>query len=131
MARSTLEKMGYRPGVPGRVVGAPPDLAPVFAAVAEAPEPAWIAAFCRDAAAVARAAETVLPLYRTGAHLWLLYPKTGGGIATDITRDRGWGPVEAAGFLPVTQVAVDATWSALRFRRREEIPKLTRRSAGP
>jgi hypothetical protein len=28
----------------------------------------------------------------------------------------------------VTQVALDGTWSALRFRRREEIPTLTRKS---
>jgi hypothetical protein len=29
--------------------------------------------------------------------------------------------------LPVTQVAIDETWSALRFRRRREIAKLTRK----
>jgi hypothetical protein len=31
--------------------------------------------------------------------------------------------------LPVTQVALDDTWSALRFRFRDEIRKLTRKKA--
>jgi hypothetical protein len=50
------------------------------------------------------------------------------GIPTDITRDRGWEPLHDAGFLPVAQVAIDADWSALRFRRREEIREITRKS---
>ena len=33
------------------------------------------------------------------------------------------------GLLPVTQVALDDTWSALRFRFREEIPKIMRAGA--
>ena len=50
---------------------------------------------------------------------------------TDLTRDRGWEPMAAHDLLAVTQVAVDETWSALRFRRRREIPVLTRRTERP
>jgi hypothetical protein len=32
-----------------------------------------------------------------------------------------WGALVTAGFRPVTQVAIDAHWSALRFRRHEEV----------
>lgn len=128
MARTVLEKMGYRAGMAGRVEGLPATLAALFAGVAAADPPVWIAGACRDAAGVRGMAERLLPLYPVGGHLWLLYPKTSGAILTDITRDHGWEPVLAAGFLPVAQVAVDADWSALRFRRREEIREITRRS---
>jgi hypothetical protein len=37
--------------------------------------------------------------------------------------------VTSEGLLPVTQIALDDTWSALRFRFREEIPKLMRAGA--
>jgi hypothetical protein len=127
MSRSLLDKLGFRAGATGWVVGAPADLDVAFAGVVAGDDPAWIAAFCRNAATVQKVAREVLPLYRPGGHLWLIYPKRGGGIETDINRDHGWGPIEAAGFLPVAQVAVNVTWSALRFRRREEIPRITRK----
>lgn len=48
--------------------------------------------------------------------LWVCYPKGGSGVATDINRDRGWEPVDAAGLEGVAQIAVNEVWSALRFR---------------
>jgi hypothetical protein len=66
--------------------------------------------------------KTLLPKVVTklapAASLWIAYPKTTSGVMTDLTRDAGWGPVERAGFGGVAQVAVDETWSALRFVRR-------------
>jgi hypothetical protein len=126
--RTVAQKMGYRSGMAGFVDGLPEELEALFAEVERGAPPYWIAAVCRDARGVREAAERLLPLYRVGGHLWLVYPKTSGSIATDITRDRGWDPVHEAGFLPVAQVAVDRDWSALRFRRREEIREITRAS---
>jgi hypothetical protein len=52
---------------------------------------------------------------------WILYPK---GNRTDINRDSLWPLVAAHGMRPISQVAVDDIWSALRFRplRDEEAP---------
>lgn len=47
--------------------------------------------------------------------LWIAYPKRSSGIQTDINRDTGWDVVKNSGMRPVTQVAIDQTWSALRF----------------
>ncbi len=59
------------------------------------------------------------------ALLWIAYPKKTGKIKSDMTRDSGWETVFAAGYEPVTQIAVDNDWSALRFRKSEAIgPKL-------
>ena len=60
------------------------------------------------AALVAHAGELLRP-----AVLWFAYPK--GGRA-DIDRDSLWPIVAELGLRPITQVAVDETWSALRFR---------------
>jgi hypothetical protein len=126
--RTVAHKMGYRAGMAGHLDGVPAELSAVFAEVEAGAPSVWIAGVCRDAAGVREAAGRLLPLYRDGGYLWLLYPKKSSRIATDITRDRGWEPVHEAGFLPVAQVAVDGDWSALRFRRREEIREITRRS---
>jgi hypothetical protein len=46
---------------------------------------------------------------------WVAYPK-GGQLDTDLNRDSLAALLMRAGIRPVTQISVDATWSALRFR---------------
>ena len=53
----------------------------------------------------------------TPPFVWFLYPK--GGRA-DINRDTLWPIVAEYGVRPITQIAVDDTWSALRFRPLKE-----------
>jgi hypothetical protein len=91
-------------------------------------EVAFAMAFVTTRAAVAAALAAVLPKAPGDAVLWFAYPRgTSKTLAAEINRDRGWEPAAAAGLEAVRQVALDADWSALRFRRREHIPKLTRR----
>jgi hypothetical protein len=134
MPKSPLDKLGFKPGMTGWAVGRPDALADLVALPAgDAPAgpPDVTVAFVRSAADVAPALARVLPHYADGRALWFAYPKKTGAIRTDITRDRGWEPMAAHDLLAVTQVAVDDTWSALRFRRRAEIRTLTRRSERP
>lgn len=58
---------------------------------------------------------------RYDAILWIAYPKGSSGISTDINRDHGWDALTALGMRPVTQVAIDETWSALRFRPSDQV----------
>jgi hypothetical protein len=46
---------------------------------------------------------------------WIAYPK-GGQLSTDLNRDRLAALLAEKGVQPVRQVAIDDTWSALRFR---------------
>ena len=46
---------------------------------------------------------------------WIAYPKAG-QLGTDLNRDILWKLLEGRGVRPVRQVALDDTWSALRFR---------------
>ncbi len=50
---------------------------------------------------------------RQPATLWVAYPK---GNRTDINRDTLWPIVAEYGMRPITQVAINDVWSALRFR---------------
>ncbi len=54
-------------------------------------------------------------LSETGT-LWICYPKKSSGVKTDINRDTGWNALTATGFRPVSQISIDETWSALRFK---------------
>ena len=63
------------------------------------------------------------------AVLWMVYPKgTSKKYKCEFNRDSGWPVLGAAGFEPVRMVAIDADWSALRFRRVEHIKSMTRSS---
>ena len=61
------------------------------------------------------------------AILWVAYPKgTSKRYTCEFNRDSGWTVLGAAGFEPVRMVAIDADWSALRFRRTSYIKTLKR-----
>jgi hypothetical protein len=65
------------------------------------------------------------------AILWMVYPKgTSKKYKCEFNRDSGWQTLGAAGFEPVRMIAIDADWSALRFRRVEHIKTLTRSPEG-
>lgn len=61
------------------------------------------------------------------AILWFAYPKgTSKKYKCEFNRDNGWTELGRQGFEPVRQVAIDADWSALRFRRVDYIKTMTR-----
>jgi hypothetical protein len=65
----------------------------------------------------------VLKAARENGVLWISYPKKGGGLETDLSRDICCTEMKAYGLEPVSQVAVDDTWSALRFKPREAVSR--------
>ena len=66
---------------------------------------------------------------RGDAVIWFAYPKgSSKKYKCEFNRDTGWHVLGAAGFEPVRQVAIDADWSALRFRRAAFIKDMKRRS---
>ena len=58
--------------------------------------------------------------------LWISYPKRSSKVETDLTRDVGWEVVAELGLRPVTQISIDDTWSALRFRPAQEVGRRAR-----
>lgn len=127
--KTLLQKLGWRDGTASAVWNPPAALPPELAALASAADdaPTFLIGFAPGRAEVAELAGGFAGRYPRGGHLWICYPKKSGRIASDLSRDQGWEPITALGFLPVTQVAVDEDWSALRFRYRDEIPVLRRK----
>lgn len=60
--------------------------------------------------------------------LWLAYPKGSSKVKTDINRDTLWPVVQQYGWRPVRQVALDAVWSAMRFRPGQFAPPSERQA---
>ena len=54
---------------------------------------------------------------RQDAILWIAYPKLTSALAGDLNRDAIRALVLAHGLDTVSQIAIDATWSALRLKR--------------
>ncbi|ULQ57479.1 YdeI/OmpD-associated family protein [Flavihumibacter rivuli] len=71
----------------------------------------------------------VLPALNEGAKFWVAYPKSTSKIVTDLNRDCSWDLITNEGFESVSQVALDHVWTALRFKKAENITIMTRASA--
>ncbi|HXM55721.1 MAG TPA: hypothetical protein VOB72_10055 [Candidatus Dormibacteraeota bacterium] len=67
------------------------------------------------------AATGALGSVREGGLLWVCYPKGGRKAGTDLNRDLLWAELDKSGLTGVTLVAVDETWSAMRFRPAAEV----------
>ena len=47
---------------------------------------------------------------------WVAYPKRGSGTSSDLHREKLWELLKAYGLRPVSQVALNDRWTALRFK---------------
>jgi hypothetical protein len=74
-----------------------------------------IVAFARNRADLATVAAPALTAARQDKLAWIAYPKAG-QLGTDLNRDILASELSGQGVQPVRQVAIDETWSALRFR---------------
>jgi len=84
--------------------------------------------FVKDKATVDKQAAKALKAVSDDTRFWVAYPKKSGAIKTDLSRDQGWDALQAAGYEVVSLVAIDDTWSALRFRPAEKISALQRQA---
>lgn len=118
MSKTVADKLLIKPGVSvwvspvdriGLIGALPPGV--TTAATFEAAGVAIL--FVDDAAGASAAIEAHQDQLAAPGILWIAYPK--GGRA-DINRDSLWPLVAVHGLRPITQIAIDDTWSALRFR---------------
>jgi hypothetical protein len=85
----------------------------------------FVQLFVRDSGELAAFAPAALAAIKRDGVFWISYPKKSSGIVSDLTRDEGWAPIYAAGLRPVTQIAVDEIWSAVRWRPVELVKSRT------
>jgi hypothetical protein len=79
--------------------------------------------FVDDGAAARAAFDAEAAALKAVPVVWVLYPKAN---RSDVNRDSLWRLIAPYGLRPITNVAVDDTWSALRFRPlRPDEPQFT------
>jgi hypothetical protein len=77
--------------------------------------------FLKDSTDFLRFLSQDLPKIKYDTVLWFAYPKGTSGVKTDINRDILWQMALQFGIRPVSSVAIDSVWSALRFRPIEKV----------
>ena len=119
-----IKKLQLKPGLRALFLNAPEgyvaSLGPLPDGVTLVDGPAgtldFVQLFVRDSVELAKYAPAALAAIKRDGVFWISYPKKSSGVVSDLTRDEGWAPITAAGLRPVTQIAIDETWSALRWR---------------
>ncbi|MBD1397276.1 YdeI/OmpD-associated family protein [Pontibacter sp. JH31] len=76
--------------------------------------------FVKDSGELNEYIPLVVMALKTDGLLWIAYPKKSSQVKSDLTRDKGWEVVFELGYEGVRQVAIDETWSSLRFRHMSE-----------
>jgi predicted SnoaL-like aldol condensation-catalyzing enzyme len=124
-----VKKLGLKPNMRALVVAAPAGylklLAPLPAGVELSETLAgthqFVQFFASKRSEIEKVAKKVLQSAAPGALVWITYPKKTSGMDSDLSREEVWAAMESTGWRPVTQIAIDEVWSALRFRPNEDV----------
>ncbi|MEU6773703.1 hypothetical protein [Streptomyces sp. NPDC046759] len=113
---SVISKLQIKPGRSVAVLGKPADVQLEAETPGDAASADAVIAFVTTSGDLSGAdAQAALAAARRDALAWVAYPK-GGKLGTDLNRDTLAAALSERGVRPVRQIAVDDTWSALRFR---------------
>ncbi|MEU8972013.1 hypothetical protein AB0D11_22525 [Streptomyces monashensis] len=111
-----MSKLQIKPGQSVVVLGKPDDVQLEFESAGDAASADAVLAFVTTAGDLSGAgAQAALAAARRDALAWVAYPK-GGRLGTDLNRDTLAAALSGQGVRPVRQIAIDDTWSGLRFR---------------
>jgi hypothetical protein len=72
--------------------------------------------FVNSLAEVAERTPKAIKAVKPDGMLWLAYAKGASQVKTDVNRDKLWAAVQPIGWQPIRQIALDETWSAMRFK---------------
>ena len=130
-----LKKLQYKPPAAVTVLSPPPEVealmeswsAEVSVRRRLGNRERFVLVFVRSQADVRRRANQLGRALADDAVLWLAYPMMASKrYVSDLSQMEGWQPLGDLGFEAVRQVAIDADWSALRFRRVDDIDRMDR-----
>lgn len=118
------KKLKLKPGLRAAVVNAPPGYIAELQPLPEGVELGerlegdydWVQVFVKDKAELDSLIQPVAAALRPQSLLWIAFPKGSSKIQTDLTRDQGWGAIQAANLKWINLVSVNDTWSAFSLR---------------
>ncbi len=126
---SIVKKLGLKPGMRALVLGAPSDyldsLAPLPDGVVVSKtvdgNHGFVQFFASKKAEIEKSKKKLLEAADPGALVWISYPKKSSRVDSDLSREVVWAAMEGTGWRPVSQIAIDEVWSALRFRPTQDV----------
>jgi len=80
----------------------------------------WVVIFVKNKSELESIPKKIMQSIGGTDLLWIAHPKKSGSVKTDLTRDYGWDVLTSMGLETVSLVAIDETWSALRFKRTDK-----------
>ena len=116
-------KLKLRPGARAAVVGAPPGYlalldpplgTPIGTALKGPLD--WVQVFVASSAELAGLVRALVAALDPKGLAWISYPKGSSKRQTDLTRDKGWEPLQGTDLMWLSLVSVDDTWSAFGLR---------------
>ncbi|MES2808997.1 MAG: YdeI/OmpD-associated family protein [Bacteroidota bacterium] len=72
--------------------------------------------FVKNTGELAASLKVITTVLKPDTVFWIIYPKKSSGIKSDLEMMGSWDVVEQYGLRVVASAAIDATWTALRFR---------------
>jgi hypothetical protein len=119
-----VKKLGLKPGMRALVMAAPDGYISRLSSLPEGVEIAtkptatyeFVQFFATRMTEIEKSAPGLLQRAAPGAVFWITYPKKTSGIDSDLSRDVLAAAMTNQGWRPVSIVALDEVWSALRFR---------------
>ena len=76
--------------------------------------------FVKNSTDLIESLKVVVPALRLDSVFWVIYPKKSSGIKSDLEMMSSWDELGKYGYGGVAAAAVDETWTALRFRPKEQ-----------
>ncbi len=132
-----LKKLGYKSQQPVLIVNAPPEYSQTANEIpaeihtsANDKTYSFIQIFVQSMNEAHQLVAQTITHIADGGHFWLCYPKQSSKkYKTDINRDKSCEALAPFQFEPVSLVAIDDDWSALRFKPVDAIKTMKRQSA--
>ena len=129
-------KLGIKSGMSALIIGAPPGYLKLLAPLPDGVSvsdvisgaPQFVQLFATRASEIQKSAPRLLKHASPGALVWIAYPKKTSGTDSDLSRESVWEAMSATGWRPVSIVAIDEVWSALRFRPTADVKSKARRT---
>lgn len=133
---AVLKKLGLKDQDPILIINAPDEykeiMSTIEATIHSSPDVKYkfVQIFAKSMEEACKIVPFAIEALEEDGYIWLCYPKgTSKKYKSDINRDKSWEVFAPFEFEPVSLVAIDADWSALRFKPVDKISVMKRKTA--
>ncbi len=116
--KTLLEKLYFKPGMRAFTDGeAAQEFSELLSIPTEANEKVdFILLLAENSKILNNQIPKIKELLKPDTLFWVAYPKKTSLIVSDLQTDEGWKPIKTLGYRPVSQIALNNIWTALRIK---------------